>query len=135
MKTTVSFRKRSTRCTRRLKLFVSEECSRFQCPILSTVGSMEEKWYLVIMEKSSVSSPTCQAVRRKTIECLQKRVGNCKQAPLKRLFASLISITWPLLFLDYEGSYIQLLVHVWWCLPAERTGLQLLVCIRCLLRD
>ena len=30
------------------------------------------------------------------------------QAPLKRLFPSLISITWPLLFFGYEGSYVQI---------------------------
>lgn len=29
------------------------------------------------------------------------------QAPLKKLFPSLISITWPLLFFDYEGTYVQ----------------------------
>lgn len=46
----------------RLKFFVSEKCYRFQCPILSTVGSVEEKWYLAIMDKGSVSGPTCQAV-------------------------------------------------------------------------
>ncbi|XP_075811918.1 glucokinase regulatory protein [Microtus pennsylvanicus] len=29
------------------------------------------------------------------------------QAPLKRLFPSISSITWPLLFFEYEGSYVQ----------------------------
>jgi uncharacterized Zn-finger protein len=62
-----------------LKLSVSEECCRLQCPILSTVGSMEEKWYLEIMDKGSVSCPTCQAVGRKTIEGLKKHMENCKQ--------------------------------------------------------
>ena len=46
----------------RLKFFVSDEFHRLQCPILSTVGSVEEKWYLDILDKSSVSCPTCQAV-------------------------------------------------------------------------
>ncbi|XP_049987988.1 zinc finger protein 512 isoform X3 [Alexandromys fortis] len=42
-------------------------------------GSMEEKWYLEIMDKGSVSCPTCQAVGRKTIEGLKKHMENCKQ--------------------------------------------------------
>lgn len=29
------------------------------------------------------------------------------QAPLEKLFPSLISITWPLLFFDYKGSYVK----------------------------
>uniref|UniRef100_A0A8I5Y8D3 Zinc finger protein 512 n=1 Tax=Rattus norvegicus TaxID=10116 RepID=A0A8I5Y8D3_RAT len=52
---------------------------RLQYPILSVVGSMEEKWYLEIMDKGSVSCPTCQAVGRKTIEGLKKHMENCKQ--------------------------------------------------------
>jgi hypothetical protein len=40
---------------------------------------MEEKWYLEIMDKGSVSCPTCQAVRKKTIEGLKKHMENCKQ--------------------------------------------------------
>lgn len=63
----------------RLKPFVSGECCRLQYPILSVVGSMEEKWYLEIMDKGSVSCPTCQAVGRKTIEGLKKHMENCKQ--------------------------------------------------------
>lgn len=63
----------------RPKLFVSGECYRLQCPVFFVVGSMEEKWYLQIMDKGSVSCPTCQAVGRKTIEDLKKHMGNCKQ--------------------------------------------------------
>lgn len=63
----------------RLELFISGECYRLQCPILFIVGSMEEKWYLEIMDKGSVSCPTCQAVGRKTIEGLKKHMENCKQ--------------------------------------------------------
>lgn len=35
------------------------------------------------------------------------RLSLSPQAPLKRLFPSIISITWPLLFFEYEGSYVQ----------------------------
>ncbi|CAH6786946.1 Gckr [Phodopus roborovskii] len=34
-------------------------------------------------------------------------VGQSLPASLKRLFLSIISITWPILFFEYEGSYIQ----------------------------
>ncbi|XP_070285004.1 zinc finger protein 512 isoform X2 [Myotis yumanensis] len=42
-------------------------------------GSLEEQWYLEIVDKGSVSCPTCQAVGRKTIEGLKKHMENCKQ--------------------------------------------------------
>ncbi|VCW77927.1 unnamed protein product, partial [Gulo gulo] len=34
-------------------------------------------------------------------------VGQTLPTPLKKLFPSIISITWPLLFFEYEGSFIQ----------------------------
>ncbi|KAM5293341.1 zinc finger protein 512 isoform 4-T4 [Ctenodactylus gundi] len=42
-------------------------------------GSLEEQWYLEIVDKGSVSCPTCQTVGRKTIEGLKKHMENCKQ--------------------------------------------------------
>ncbi|CAO2604173.1 Zinc finger protein 512 [Lemmus lemmus] len=48
-------------------------------PPVYAAGSIEEKWYLEIMDKGSVSCPTCQAVGRKTIEGLKKHMENCKQ--------------------------------------------------------
>uniref|UniRef100_A0A8I5TKN2 Zinc finger protein 512 n=1 Tax=Pongo abelii TaxID=9601 RepID=A0A8I5TKN2_PONAB len=50
-----------------------------KCFFLSFVGSLEEQWYLEIVDKGSVSCPTCQAVGRKTIEGLKKHMENCKQ--------------------------------------------------------
>ncbi|KAL0620904.1 Zinc finger protein 512 [Plecturocebus cupreus] len=41
--------------------------------------SFMEQWYLEIVDKGSVSCPTCQAVGRKTIEGLKKHMENCKQ--------------------------------------------------------
>uniref|UniRef100_A0A8D2AEZ9 Zinc finger protein 512 n=1 Tax=Sciurus vulgaris TaxID=55149 RepID=A0A8D2AEZ9_SCIVU len=41
--------------------------------------SLEEQWYLEIMDKGSVFCPTCQAVGRKAIEGLKKHMENCKQ--------------------------------------------------------
>jgi hypothetical protein len=60
-------------------LFVSGEYCRLQVFFLSVVGSLEEQWYLEIVDKGSVSCPTCQAVGRKTIEGLKKHMENCKQ--------------------------------------------------------
>ncbi|KAM9201261.1 zinc finger protein 512 isoform 4-T4 [Dugong dugon] len=42
-------------------------------------GSLEEQWYLEIVDKGSVSCPTCQSVGRKTIEGLKKHMENCRQ--------------------------------------------------------
>lgn len=49
------------------------------CSFIFFVGSLEEQWYLEIVDKGSVSCPTCQAVGRKTIEGLKKHMENCKQ--------------------------------------------------------
>ncbi|XP_055978229.1 zinc finger protein 512 isoform X1 [Sorex fumeus] len=48
-------------------------------PPVYAAGSVEEQWYLEIVEKGSVSCPTCQTVGRKTIEGLKKHMENCKQ--------------------------------------------------------
>lgn len=50
-----------------------------RCSFFSFVGSLEEQWYLEIVDKGSVSCPTCQAVGRKTIEGLKKHMETCKQ--------------------------------------------------------
>ncbi|XP_072490158.1 zinc finger protein 512 isoform X2 [Notamacropus eugenii] len=42
-------------------------------------GSVEEQWYLEILDKGRVSCPTCRAVVRKTVEGLKKHMGNCRQ--------------------------------------------------------
>ncbi|XP_045142943.1 zinc finger protein 512 isoform X2 [Echinops telfairi] len=48
-------------------------------PPTYAAGSVEEQWYLEIMDKGSVSCPTCQSVGRKTIEGLKKHMENCRQ--------------------------------------------------------
>uniref|UniRef100_A0A452QSK6 Zinc finger protein 512 n=1 Tax=Ursus americanus TaxID=9643 RepID=A0A452QSK6_URSAM len=48
-------------------------------PPAYAAGSLEEQWYLEIVDKGSVSCPTCQAVGRKTIEGLKKHMETCKQ--------------------------------------------------------
>lgn len=59
---------------------------------------MEEKWYLEIMDKGSVSCPTCQAVGRKTIEGLKKHMENCKQVRHFVHFLTVGMVWWLLLF-------------------------------------
>ncbi|KAM6221121.1 zinc finger protein 512 [Rhynchocyon petersi] len=48
-------------------------------PPVYAAGSLEEQWYLEIVDKGSVCCPTCQTVGRKTIEGLKKHMENCKQ--------------------------------------------------------
>ncbi|XP_006503945.1 glucokinase regulatory protein isoform X1 [Mus musculus] len=57
-------------------------------------------------------------------------VGQSLPAPLKKLFPSLISITWPLLFFDYEGSYVQKFqreLSTKWVLNTVSTGAHVLL--------
>uniref|UniRef100_A0A8C8SP83 Zinc finger protein 512 n=1 Tax=Pelusios castaneus TaxID=367368 RepID=A0A8C8SP83_9SAUR len=42
-------------------------------------GSVEEQWYLEILDKGRVTCPTCRAVVRKTVEGLKKHMANCRQ--------------------------------------------------------
>ena len=44
----------------------------WKAPPAYAAGSLEEQWYLEIVNEGSVSCPTCQAVGRKTIEGLKK---------------------------------------------------------------
>nr|AHN15397.1 glucokinase regulator [Rattus norvegicus] len=57
-------------------------------------------------------------------------VGQSLPAPLKKLFPSLISITWPLLFFDYEGTYVQKFqreLSTKWVLNTVSTGAHVLL--------
>ncbi|XP_052602119.1 glucokinase regulatory protein isoform X4 [Peromyscus californicus insignis] len=74
-----------------------------------------------------------EQVREKTtsIQALvHSTVGQSWPARLKRLFPSIISITWPLLFFDYEGSYIQKFqreLSTKWVLNTVSTGAHVLL--------
>lgn len=74
-----------------------------------------------------------ERVREKTrnIQALvHSTVGQSLPAPLKKLFPSLISITWPLLFFDYEGSYVQKFqreLSTKWVLNTVSTGAHVLL--------
>ncbi|KAM5293460.1 glucokinase regulatory protein [Ctenodactylus gundi] len=57
-------------------------------------------------------------------------VGQSLPAPLKKLFPSVISITWPLLFFEYEGNFIQKFQHelsTKWVLNTVSTGAHVLL--------
>nr|XP_038967742.1 glucokinase regulatory protein isoform X1 [Rattus norvegicus] len=64
-------------------------------------------------------------------------VGQSLPAPLKKLFPSLISITWPLLFFDYEGTYVQKFqreLSTKWVLNTRFSGQSKARCIESLLQ-
>nr|XP_006134201.1 zinc finger protein 512 [Pelodiscus sinensis] len=48
-------------------------------PPAYAAGSVEEQWYLEILDKGRVTCPTCRAVIRKTVEGLKKHMANCRQ--------------------------------------------------------
>uniref|UniRef100_A0A8D1GFD9 SIS domain-containing protein n=1 Tax=Sus scrofa TaxID=9823 RepID=A0A8D1GFD9_PIG len=57
-------------------------------------------------------------------------VGQSLPTPLKKLFPSIISITWPLLFFEYEGNFIQKFQHelsTKWVLNTVSTGAHVLL--------
>ncbi|XP_041496082.1 glucokinase regulatory protein-like [Microtus oregoni] len=74
-----------------------------------------------------------EQVREKTTNTqalVHGTVGQSLPAPLKRLFPSISSITWPLLFFEYEGSYVQKFQHelsTKWVLNTVSTGADVLL--------
>ncbi|XP_075771861.1 zinc finger protein 512 isoform X3 [Pelodiscus sinensis] len=52
-------------------------------PPAYAAGSVEEQWYLEILDKGRVTCPTCRAVIRKTVEGLKKHMANCRQPLVK----------------------------------------------------
>ncbi|XP_007420938.1 zinc finger protein 512 isoform X1 [Python bivittatus] len=57
----------------------SKKCSRKSDPSTYAAGSLEEQWYLEILDKGRVTCPICRAVVRKTVEGLKKHMANCHQ--------------------------------------------------------
>ncbi|XP_055483008.1 glucokinase regulatory protein isoform X2 [Psammomys obesus] len=76
-----------------------------------------------LVEQVRKKSPNIQALVHST-------VGQSLPAPLKKLFPSIISITWPLLFFEYEGSYVQKFqreLSTKWVLNTVSTGAHVLL--------
>ncbi|KAM6463548.1 zinc finger protein 512 isoform 2-T2 [Liasis olivaceus] len=57
----------------------SKKCSRKSDPSTYAAGSLEEQWYLEILDKGRVTCPICRTVVRKTVEGLKKHMANCHQ--------------------------------------------------------
>uniref|UniRef100_A0A2D4Q0X0 Zinc finger protein 512 n=1 Tax=Micrurus surinamensis TaxID=129470 RepID=A0A2D4Q0X0_MICSU len=57
----------------------SKKCSRKSEPSTYAAGSLEEQWYLEILDKGRVTCPICRCVVRKTVEGLKKHMANCHQ--------------------------------------------------------
>ncbi|XP_038174106.1 glucokinase regulatory protein isoform X2 [Arvicola amphibius] len=81
-----------------------------------------------------------ERVREKTTNVqalVHGTVGQSLPVPLKRLFPSVISITWPLLFFEYEGSYVQKFqreLSTKWVLNTRFSGQSKARCIESLLQ-
>ncbi|XP_036604858.1 glucokinase regulatory protein isoform X2 [Trichosurus vulpecula] len=75
-----------------------------------------------LVEQVKKKSPNIQALAHST-------VGQYLPSPLKKLFPSIISITWPLLFFEYEGNFIQKFqreLSTKWVLNTVSTGAHVL---------
>ncbi|XP_043843914.1 glucokinase regulatory protein [Dromiciops gliroides] len=71
-----------------------------------------------LVEQVKKKTPNIQALVHST-------VGQYLPSPLKKFFPSIISITWPLLFFEYEGNFIQKFQHelsTKWVLNTVSTG-------------
>lgn len=78
---------------------VREKTTNIQALVHSTVG---QSWPVSVQQWGEDLGVVQPGLLEHTT-----RLSLPPQAPLKRLFPSIISITWPLLFFDYEGTYIQ----------------------------
>uniref|UniRef100_A0A8I3WY44 Glucokinase regulator n=1 Tax=Callithrix jacchus TaxID=9483 RepID=A0A8I3WY44_CALJA len=86
-----------------------------------TVNNLMEVQTIVEQVKDKTSN--IQALAHST-------VGQSLPIPLKKLFPSIISITWPLLFFDYEGNFIQKFqreLSTKWVLNTVSTGAHVLL--------
>ncbi|XP_056669181.1 glucokinase regulatory protein isoform X2 [Monodelphis domestica] len=75
-----------------------------------------------LVEQVKKKTPNIQALAHST-------VGQYLPSPLKKLFPSIISITWPLLFFEYEGNFIQKFqreLSTKWVLNTVSTGAHVL---------
>uniref|UniRef100_A0A8C3WYK6 Glucokinase regulator n=1 Tax=Catagonus wagneri TaxID=51154 RepID=A0A8C3WYK6_9CETA len=83
----------------------------FLTSILPSLTEVDTVVFIFTLDDNLVEVQTLvEQVKEKTsnIQALAHgTVGQSLPTPLKKLFPSIISITWPLLFFEYEGSFIQ----------------------------
>uniref|UniRef100_A0A2K6F8H5 Glucokinase regulatory protein n=1 Tax=Propithecus coquereli TaxID=379532 RepID=A0A2K6F8H5_PROCO len=83
----------------------------FLTSILPTLTEIDTVVFIFTLDDNLTEVQTLvEQVKEKTtnIQALaHSTVGQSLPTPLKKLFPSIISITWPLLFFEYEGNFIQ----------------------------
>ncbi|XP_034369776.1 glucokinase regulatory protein isoform X1 [Arvicanthis niloticus] len=106
----------------------------FLTSILPSLKEIDTVVFIFTLDDNLTEVQTlAERVREKSrnIQALvHSTVGQSLPAPLKKLFPLLISITWPLLFFDYEGSYVQKFqreLSTKWVLNTVSTGAHVLL--------
>nr|XP_034369777.1 glucokinase regulatory protein isoform X2 [Arvicanthis niloticus] len=113
----------------------------FLTSILPSLKEIDTVVFIFTLDDNLTEVQTlAERVREKSrnIQALvHSTVGQSLPAPLKKLFPLLISITWPLLFFDYEGSYVQKFqreLSTKWVLNTRFSGQSKARCIESLLQ-
>ncbi|KAM9635502.1 LOW QUALITY PROTEIN: glucokinase regulatory protein [Trichechus inunguis] len=106
----------------------------FQSSVLPSLTENDTVIFIFTLDDNLTEVQTLvKQVKEKTanIQALaHSTVGQSLPTSLKKLFLSIISITWPLLFFEYEGNFIQKFQHelsTKWVLNAVSTGAHVLL--------
>ncbi|XP_044516924.1 glucokinase regulatory protein [Gracilinanus agilis] len=105
----------------------------FLTSILPSLTEIDTVLFIFTLDDNLAEVETLvEQVKKKTsnIQALaHSTVGQYLPSPLKKLFPSIISITWPLLFFEYEGNFIQKFqreLSTKWVLNTVSTGAHVL---------
>ncbi|XP_004418267.1 PREDICTED: glucokinase regulatory protein [Ceratotherium simum simum] len=106
----------------------------FLTSILPSLMEIDTVVFIFTLDDNLMEVQTLvEQVKEKTsnIQALaHSTVGQSLPTSLKKLFSSIISITWPLLFFEYEGNFIQKFQHelsTKWVLNTVSTGAHVLL--------
>uniref|UniRef100_A0A384CUJ6 Glucokinase regulatory protein n=2 Tax=Ursus maritimus TaxID=29073 RepID=A0A384CUJ6_URSMA len=106
----------------------------FLTSILPSLTEIDTVVFIFTLDDNLTEVQTLvEQVKEKTanIQALaHSTVGQILPTPLKKLFPSIISIMWPLLFFEYEGNFIQKFQHelsTKWVLNTVSTGAHVLL--------
>ncbi|XP_026376841.1 glucokinase regulatory protein isoform X2 [Ursus americanus] len=106
----------------------------FLTSILPSLTEIDTVVFIFTLDDNLMEVQTLvEQVKEKTanIQALaHSTVGQILPTPLKKLFPSIISIMWPLLFFEYEGNFIQKFQHelsTKWVLNTVSTGAHVLL--------
>nr|XP_026259627.1 glucokinase regulatory protein isoform X2 [Urocitellus parryii] len=106
----------------------------FLTSILPSITEIDTVLFIFTLDDNLMEVQTLvEQVKEKTINIqalAHSTVGQSLPTPLKKLFPSIISITWPLLFFEYEGNFIQKFqreLSTKWILNTVSTGAHVLL--------